>query len=131
MRKTIAAVAAAITLASAPAFAADLPMKAAPMMPAAVWSWTGFYIGAHVGAGWGETESTITNIRASAPGIAAVSLPLNLTFNQNSRSGFLGGGQIGYNWQSGPIVFGVQADGAGLDVKGTDPCLVVLTCYAK
>jgi outer membrane immunogenic protein len=47
---------------------------------------------------------------------------------QNSRSGFLGGAQAGYNWQSGWAVFGVQADIAGADIKGTVPCLVVLSC---
>jgi outer membrane immunogenic protein len=130
MRKTIAAVATAISLASAPAFAADLPMKAAPM-PAPVWSWTGFYIGAHVGSGWGETESSITGITAAVPGVPALTTNTNLPFNQNSRSGFLGGGQAGYNWQAGAFVLGVQGDIAGLDVKGTDPCLVVLSCTAK
>jgi outer membrane immunogenic protein len=128
MRKTFAAVATAISLASAPAFAADLPMKAAPI-PVPVWSWTGFYFGAHVGAGWGETESTVTGFTAGIP--AFLTGTANIPFNQNSRSGFLGGGQIGYNWQSGLLVFGVQADIAGLDVKGTDPCLVLLTCTAK
>jgi outer membrane immunogenic protein len=134
MRKTIAAVATAISLASAPAFAADLPMKAAPM-PVAVWSWTGFYFGAHVGAGWGETESTVTGFSAAVPGIAGPGGVINGTssipFNQNSRSGFLGGGQAGYNWQAGLFVLGVQGDIAGLDVKGTDPCLVILTCTSK
>jgi outer membrane immunogenic protein len=134
MKKTLAAAATAIALASAPAFAADLPMKAAPM-PVAVWSWTGFYIGAHVGAGWGETESTITGFSAAFPAIVApggaIAGTANLPFNQNSRSGFLGGGQAGANWQSGLFVLGVQGDIAGLDVKGTDPCLVFLTCTSK
>jgi len=127
MKKTIAAVATAISLASVPAFAADLPMKAAPM-PAPVWSWTGFYVGAHVGAGWGQDETQINSITATPPG---ATLPLNLAFNQNSRSGFLGGGQAGFNWQAGWFVLGVQGDIAGLDVKGTDPCLVILTCTSK
>jgi hypothetical protein len=48
---------------SVSANAADLPMKAAPM-PAPVWSWTGFYVGAHAGAGWGTTETTLTSIAA-------------------------------------------------------------------
>jgi outer membrane immunogenic protein len=112
MKKTIAAVATAIALASAPALAADLPMKAAPM-PAPVWSWTGFYIGGHVGFGWGQDETTIDSVTATPPG---VTVPVNLTFNQNSRSGVLGG---------------VQGDSAALDVKGTDPCLIALTCTSK
>jgi outer membrane immunogenic protein len=39
--------------------------------------------------------------------------------------------QAGYNWQSGWAVIGVQADFAGLDVKGTVPCIVVLSCTTK
>jgi len=128
MKKTIAAVATAIVIASAPAFAADLPMKARPLAPAPVWSWTGFYIGGHVGFGWGQDETTIDSVTATPPG---VTVPVNLTFNQNSRSGVLGGGQAGYNWQAGWVVFGVQGDIAALDVKGTDPCLIALTCTSK
>jgi outer membrane immunogenic protein len=130
MRKTIAAIATAMSLASVPALAADLPMKAAPL-PAPVWSWTGFYIGGHVGFGWGQDETNIDSITATPPG---VTVPVNLTFNQNSRSGILGGAQAGYNFQAGAFVFGVQADIAGLDVKGTNACGIVvnfLTCTSK
>jgi outer membrane immunogenic protein len=130
MRKTIAAIATAMSLASVPALAADLPMKAAPL-PAPVWSWTGFYIGGHVGFGWGQDETNIDSITATPPG---VTVPVNATFNQNSRSGILGGAQAGYNFQAGAFVFGVQADIAGLDVKGTNPCGIVvnfLTCTSK
>jgi outer membrane immunogenic protein len=131
MKRTfIAMVAAAAMSAAVPAVAADLSVKAAPA-PVAIWSWTGFYFGAHLGAAWGETESTITGITAAVPGIPALAATTNLPFNQNSRSGFLGGGQAGYNWQAGMVVFGVQGDIAGLDVKGTDPCLIILTCTAK
>jgi outer membrane immunogenic protein len=108
------------------ASAADLPMKAVAA-PLPVWTWTGFYVGAHVGAGWGTTESTLT--RASFPGLGAVAF--TFPFSQNSRSGFLGGGQVGYNWQSGLVVIGAQADIAGMDVKGTTPCLVLLACTSK
>jgi outer membrane immunogenic protein len=52
-------------------------------------------------------------------------------FSQDSRSGFLGGGQAGYNWQSGWAVFGVQADIAGMDVKGTTPCVTALACSTR
>jgi outer membrane immunogenic protein len=111
---------------SVSANAADLPMKAAPM-PAPVWSWTGFYVGAHAGAGWGTTETTLTSIAAPGLGVAAIGLPLA----QNSRSGFLGGGQVGYNYQSGWAVFGIQGDIAGMDVKGTTPCIIAISCTSK
>lgn len=129
MTKTIAAVAGLLATTVA-ASAADMAVKARPIVvPAEVWSWTGFYIGAHVGAGWGTTESTLTNVIVGPP--INVNFPLSLPFSQNSRSGFLGGGQIGANWQSGWAVFGVQGDIAGLDVKGTAPCLVVLGCTTE
>jgi outer membrane immunogenic protein len=111
---------------SVSANAADLALKAAPA-PAPVWSWTGFYVGANVGAGWGTTETSLTSISAGALGAAAFNIPLA----QNSRSGFLGGGQAGYNYQSGWAVFGIQGDIAGLDVNGTTPCLEVISCTSK
>jgi outer membrane immunogenic protein len=120
--------AAAILLAStAVGSAADLAMKAPYVAPAPVWSWTGFYIGGHVGAGWGTTETSLDSITGTGgPLIGGIAL------TQNSRSGFLGGGQAGYDFQSGWAVFGVQGDIAGLGVDGTTPCLTVgLSCTAK
>ena len=110
------------------ASAADLPVKAM-MAPVSVWSWTGFYGGLHVGAGWGTTETTLTGVSFVPPIIPPVAF--SLPFSQNSRSGFLGGAQAGYNWQTGWAVLGVQADIAGMDVKGTTPCLVILSCTAR
>lgn len=98
------------------AYSADMPAKAARPVPVAapVWSWNGFYIGAHVGGAWGTTESEFT----------AVAFPIaSATVN-----GFLGGGQIGYNFQSGIIVVGIEADASWANIKGTTPCLVALTC---
>jgi len=123
MKKTIAAVAGLLATTVA-ASAADMAVKARPIIPAEVWSWTGFYIGAHVGAGWGTTESAIT-------GFGGVPVAFTFPFSQNSRSGFLGGGQIGANWQSGWAVFGVQGDIAGMNVRGTTPCVIVFTCSSE
>jgi outer membrane immunogenic protein len=109
---------------SVSANAADLAVKARPA-PDPVWSWTGFYIGGHVGAGWGTTETTLTSFSGGPPG--AFDVPIA----QNSRSGFLGGGQVGYNYQSGWAVFGVQGDIAGMDVKGTTPCISTIACTSK
>jgi outer membrane immunogenic protein len=108
------------------ASAADMAVKALPP-PAPIWTWTGFYIGAHVGAGWGTTESTLTSL--TAPG--APPFVFGIPFSQDSRSGFLGGGQVGYNWQSGWAVFGVQGDIAATDIKGTTPCFLILSCHTK
>ena len=125
MKKIFGAAAVLLIAATTAGSAADLAVKAPYVAP--VWSWTGFYIGGHVGAGWGTTKSNLTSINATGVGL----VPVNFPIAQNSRSGFLGGGQIGYNYQSGWAVYGVQADIAGLDVKGTTPCITVLSCTAK
>jgi outer membrane immunogenic protein len=131
MKKFLTA-AAFVALSSATAFAADLPMKAHMLAPAPVFSWTGFYVGGHVGAGWGTTESNIDVGRTlTSTGIDPVSLALVLPLAQTQMNGFLGGIQAGYNWQSGLWVFGIEGDFSGADIKGTAPCLLVLNCSSK
>lgn len=132
MKKLILA-ATALAISAASASAADLAVKAPPYVPPApIWSWTGFYLGVHVGAGWGTTETTATSawinpVEGDPLAISGFGFPVA----QNSRSGFLGGVQAGYNWQSGIAVFGIQADFAGADIKGTTPCIVVFSCTTK
>ena len=118
MRKifTVAVTAATLLIAGTEASsAADMAVKAPGIAPP-IWSWTGFYIGAHVGAGWGTTETTLTGLNA-IPGILPTPVAFSLPFSQNSTSGFLGGVQAGYNWQLGWAVLGVQGDFAGLTSK--------------
>jgi outer membrane immunogenic protein len=132
MKKTTLATAAAILIATTAAgSAADMAVKAPYAAPAPIYNWTGFYIGGHVGGGWGTTETTLTGATITPPGGPAATAAFGFPFAQNSTSGFLGGGQIGYNWQAGWAVFGVQADIAGLDVKGTTPCVILLSCTTK
>ena len=71
-----------LTLASATAFAADLPSRRAPAVyaPAPVFTWTGFYVGAHVGGAFGKTD-TVSSLAATGGVLDAVSA---------SRSGFIG-----------------------------------------
>jgi len=96
---------------SAPAFAADLPARMVTKAPAAppAWNWSGFYVGANAGWGWGEKTGDRTGYQATAPGFAAVvgSIPTSYDVQAN---GLLGGGQVGYNWQSSMIVYGFEAD---------------------
>jgi outer membrane immunogenic protein len=124
MKKALAAVA-ALMMTTAVASAADMAVKARPAPPVQVWSWTGIYIGGHVGAGWGTTESTITGLATP------VAVPFVLPLSQTSSSGFLGGVQVGGNYQAGWVVFGVQGDIAGADIKGKSPCLIILACDTK
>jgi outer membrane immunogenic protein len=88
-----------LAAATVPVMAADIPVKApiaAPVM-APVYSWTGFYVGLNAGYSWGQTD-----IDYSTP-FATV----GFTHHPDS---FIGGGQIGYNWQSGWVVYGLEAD---------------------
>ena len=85
------------------ASAADMAVKAPPPPPpVAAPSWAGFYIGANVG---GASESSFLN-DPEPDGIVG-----NGT---RTGSAFIGGGQIGYNWQQGTFVYGLEADMSGL-----------------
>jgi outer membrane immunogenic protein len=106
------------TLASA-ADLGRLPAKAPPIVPAPVWNWTGFYIGAHAGYGFGSDDSVDTT--GQAPGNIANVLggarPASVTLD---RDGFIGGGQIGYNWQFAPNwLLGIEADISYTDIRET------------
>jgi len=84
---------------STAAMAADLSSrkvtKAPPM--AAAYNWTGLYAGLNAGGGWTSSN------------------------NFGTASGFVGGGQVGYNWQAvgSPLVLGVEADFQGTSMKNT------------
>jgi outer membrane immunogenic protein len=80
--------------------AADLAVKAPIMPPPPVANWTGWYIGAHAGAAWQNLNATNADAYAA--------------FSHIDGSSFIGGGQIGYNWQHGNAVFGVEGDISGL-----------------
>ena len=102
---------------AAPASAADLAArpytKAPPPMVAAIYDWSGFYIGAN--GGWGSSHKCwdITNF----PGAAVVP-----TFREgcHDATGGVVGGQIGYRWQSAGWVFGLEAQGDWADLKGSN-----------
>ncbi len=94
--------------------AADLPVKYVP--PAPMFSWSGFYLGAHIGGTWGTTESEINSI--AVPGLFAIG-GITLPVVSHAFNGFVGGGQIGYNWQSGIVVFGVEGELSATNAKGT------------
>jgi outer membrane immunogenic protein len=106
------------------AFAADMPVKAplpAPT-PVPVYSWTGWYVGLNAGGGWQNT--TIDNSVTSNSGSGTAIFPaLNAAIPQQLNthpSGFIGGGQIGYNYQFAPNwVAGFETDFQGANIKGT------------
>jgi outer membrane immunogenic protein len=105
------------------AFAADMPVKAPPA-PAPVVSWTGFYAGVNAGYDWSE-RSTITTIGTPTffsplflvgSGSEVTALSTAATTQQGVKNNsFIGGGQVGYNYQFSPQwVAGIEADIDGL-----------------
>src|SRR5271163_3508808 len=110
MRSVLLGIVATGVLFATPTLAADMPVKAPPPAPAPIFSWTGFYIGGNAGGAW-ERESNslvITNNLFFAPGaIPGVEASGSQTLHS---SGFTGGGQIGYNYQSGNVVWGIELD---------------------
>ncbi|BBO04160.1 MULTISPECIES: outer membrane protein [Bradyrhizobium] len=110
--KKLAIAAAALVLGTAGASAADLaarPYTKAPAPVAAVYNWTGFYIGAQAGYGWGDNSTREL--------VTATGAPTGFVQGFNA-DGFVGGGHVGYNWQAGQFVFGLEGDIEGADVKG-------------
>ena len=110
-----------------PAFAADMAIKAPPP-PAPVYSWTGWYIGLNAGGGWRSntinnsfTQGACSGPSSSPSECATVFSVFNSALPGQfdiHPSGFIGGGQVGYNYQSGAFVWGVETDFQGANIKG-------------
>jgi opacity protein-like surface antigen len=90
--------------------AADLPQKApAYTPPPSIYSWTGFYIGGHVGYSWGSVDTDTARIGPPNPPFLAT--PLIFSFGRDlNPTGGLAGVQAGYNFQVARVVYGVEAD---------------------
>jgi outer membrane immunogenic protein len=103
------------------ASAADLPMKAAPQQYIPVTSWTGGYIGGHIGAG---SASVTGNQIGSSTGGSYGTCTANadggyqgLSSCSTVATGVVGGVQIGYDFQNRSFVYGVVADWSWTDLK--------------
>ncbi len=93
-------------------------MKAAP--PAYVqtyYNWTGFYLGAHVGYGWADFSG-------ADPLLGAVS-------SSTTANGLIYGGQVGFNYQLGSWVFGIEGEFSFGDVKSSQSLLGIATGEVK
>ena len=94
-----------------PALAADLPYAKAPPVTPSVYDWTGVYVGVFGGGGYGNHN--VNNATGQAVPFA------DYTANYSSTGG-LAGGEIGYNWQSGAFLVGVEGQLAWSGIKGND-----------
>jgi outer membrane immunogenic protein len=87
------------------AAAADLRIPApVPVLMEPQTDWAGFYVGANAGYGWNHAALSDS---FSAPGFGALGAT---TFSSEKLNGGVWGGQIGYNWQFGRVVAGLEAD---------------------
>ena len=105
MKKLLIVGTALAALVGNPAVAADMALKAPPPPPAPL-SWTGFYLGLDAGAAWARDDVSPTIADGG-------------TFPRSNRlrsSGILGGGTVGYNFQAGSVVFGVEGDFGGMGI---------------
>ena len=99
-RSIVRAIALVTALIATPAAAADLYYGKAPAFAAApfnAYNWNGAYVGVNLGYQWGS----VTNWGGGSP------------------SGVMGGAQLGYNWQFGQYVLGLEADFQGSAAEGT------------
>jgi len=116
MRKLLAAAVsfAAITMAAAPVSAADMAVKARPVAPLPmIYDWSGFYIGAN--GGWGQSRNCWDFVTAAGAIVTDACA---------DRSGGLIGGQLGYRWQAGTWVFGLEGQGDWADLSSTRISLI-------
>jgi outer membrane immunogenic protein len=123
------------------AMAADLarPVYRHPVAVAApVYSWTGFYVGGNVGYAWGHSDIT-PNFYCTDPAQAgcSVNVPANLaninaaSIGSLSNNRFTGGGQVGYNWQIGGLVLGVESDFNAFRLSNSQSAAVPSTTTAS
>ena len=109
MKKFAIAVGLGAALVASAASAADLGYKKqspAAFTRAPVFTWTGFYVGANLGYGFGK-----------ASGLSGAGF--------KDTAGVIGGGQIGYNYQIGQIVLGAEADLSATGIKASNSAIGV------
>jgi outer membrane immunogenic protein len=137
--KKVAFTLAAMALTAGSALAADLPTRKGPAVlpppPPPPPAWTGFYVGLNAGGTWANSNGQFIGVGPVAadalwPTVAASPFQSNhlAAFasaasasgtNSGGNGGFVGGGQIGYNWQFyGSFVAGLEADIQGVASSG-------------
>jgi outer membrane immunogenic protein len=116
MRRLFLASAALLAMLASPAMAADLPAKA-PLFkappPVAIFSWSGFYVGANIGYSWGRSRNDWDVFAAALTVVNPTVCPPALCVSgsdTNKINGAIGGLQAGYNWHMANFVVGLETD---------------------
>ncbi len=119
MKKRVVIAFFATSLTAGVSFAADWPLMGPqlyPSGPLTAVEWTGLYFGVNAGYGWAQSSSTVV-IGGGLPG--GTTTPLGAGPNELSGTSLIGfgklrgaiaGGQMGFNWQAGMVVFGAEVD---------------------
>jgi outer membrane immunogenic protein len=119
MKSVLFGIAALVAMIGTPALAADMPLKAPPLRPPPC-VWCGWYMGANGGYGWegstGRLDPNFPTANSAAVAVAGGFIPSSLA---NTPRGGFGGGQIGYNWQNGKWVWGLEADFQGSGIQNS------------
>lgn len=99
------------------------PVPAAALAPAIPHNWTGFYLGGHVGGGLAGVDSSLPLDQFGLTGTRRLT--------NSDAPGWLGGGQLGFDWQAGWIVVGVEGSLSSVGIEGSTRCFGgVLICKA-
>jgi outer membrane immunogenic protein len=98
---------------SASAADLSLPPPSSSSPPPSFFSWTGWYVGVNGGGGWGTTSHAASVGISGIPGIPALS-----TGNFNT-GGSIAGGTLGYNYQFGHFLAGIETDLDWSNIRGT------------
>src|SRR5664280_635538 len=98
------------------ASAADLPVKAPfqQAAPAILYNWNGWYVGANAGYSWGTSAIDYAQDAGSTFLVPPFDAGGTVSSSVSPKS-FIGGGQLGFNYQTGVWVFGVETDFAWRD----------------
>ena len=112
--------AALATALAGPAFAADVPRSVPVESVAPYFSWTGCYLGGHLGGGWARND--ITNpVQLVQDGFLGAGSTVGITTVGTAPSGIVIGGQIGCDYQfASTWVVGVEGAASGSTVKGSN-----------
>lgn len=125
MKKFLLSAASLVALTNA-VLAADLPSRKEPVIPPPPPPmWTGFHVGVNAGGIWNNNNSIQVNTWPLDPQLATLPIfwaPLNGTVSSGQNGGFIGGGQIGYDWQVNyggyGFITGLEADIQGIAASG-------------